>query len=154
MRTLVLGIGNPLLTDDGVGIEVARQVRAELAGRTDVAVEEACAGGLAVAERLIGYDRAVLVDAMEPGRKPGTVCVLEPGTGSSKSWNTSGAHDASLPVSMRFLKELGEPMPGRVAIVGIEAADLTSFAERLSPAVRDAVPEAMARVLELVGGAP
>ncbi|HEY3450179.1 MAG TPA: hydrogenase maturation protease [Myxococcales bacterium] len=157
MRTIVLGIGNPLLTDDGVGIEVARRVRARLAGRADVVVEEACAGGLAVAERLVGYDRAVLVDAVEPETKPGTVRVLRPEHKTKGSWNTVGAHDASLPVSLKFLQELGERIPEQVVIVGIEAHDLCSFAERLSPAVERAVPEAVARVVELVGaggGAP
>jgi len=151
MRTLVLGIGNPLLADDGVGLEVARRVRARVAGREGVVVEEACAGGLAVAERLVGYERALLVDAAEPRGEPGAVRLLAPG--AAASWNTGGPHDARLPVSMKLLADLGEPMPSELAVVAVEAADLGTFSERLTAPVERAVPEAVARVLEWLGGA-
>lgn len=151
MSTLVLGLGNPLLCDDGVGLEVARRVRAALAGRGDVRVEEACAGGLAVAERLVGYDRAVLVDAAAPGAgRPGALreVPLSPEAGS---WNTGGPHDADLATALRTLALLGARVPARVHLLAIEAQDLATFAERLTPEVAAAVPAAVARVLSLVG---
>jgi hydrogenase maturation protease len=63
MRTLVLGLGNPLLGDDAVGLKVAALVRERLGGAPGVDVEEEEAGGLRLMERMTGYDRAILVDA-------------------------------------------------------------------------------------------
>ena len=75
MKILVVGLGNPILTDDGVGVKVAYAVRDALAseGRNDVTVTEASVGGLRLMEMMVGYDRAILVDALQhPDAKPGT----------------------------------------------------------------------------------
>ena len=73
MRTLVLGLGNPLLGDDAVGLKVAALVRERLDGAPGVDVLEEEAGGLRLMERMTGYDRAVLVDAAVTGGTPGTI---------------------------------------------------------------------------------
>jgi len=82
MKTLVVGLGNPILTDDGVGVKVAYEVEkaiaaapVENAGVGDIDVIEACAGGLRLMELMIGYDRLVLIDAFTAanGHKPGTI---------------------------------------------------------------------------------
>ncbi len=57
MKTLVLGLGNPLLGDDAVGLRVAASLRGRLP--PDVELDEDYCGGLRLMERLAGYDRAV-----------------------------------------------------------------------------------------------
>ena len=57
MKTLVIGLGNPLLSDDSVGLHVIRQLRPLVADRPDVEVDEDYRGGLQLMERLVGYDR-------------------------------------------------------------------------------------------------
>ena len=154
VRILVIGVGNPLLADDGVGFEVARRIGEALAGRGDVTVATACAGGLSIAERMVGFDRAVLVDATEPiSGRPGTLHALSLG-GEIKSWNTLGTHDADLATALLLLAEMGERVPERIDLLGIEAADLTTFQERLTPEVARVVPLAVERVLGLVGSQP
>ena len=73
MKTLVLGLGNPVLTDDSVGLKVVEQLRPMLSSRPDLEVDEDYWGGLRLMERLIGFDRAVLVDAICTGAPPGTI---------------------------------------------------------------------------------
>ena len=78
MKTLVVGLGNPVLTDDGVGWHVLERVRERLAGRADIVFEPVCRGGLSLMETMVGYDRAVIVDAILTGAPPGTIMRLEP----------------------------------------------------------------------------
>lgn len=71
MKTLVLGMGNPILCDDGVGIRVAR-VLLEKPQLPDVTIEEFSLAGMDLLELLSGYDRAIIIDAIEAdGAKPG-----------------------------------------------------------------------------------
>jgi len=151
MRTIVLGIGNSLLTDNGVGLEVARQLGERLGRREDVLVEESAdAGGLAIAERLVGFDRAVLVDALSlPDGRPGTVHAFALGDGPT-TWNTLGSHDADVATSLKVFALLGKPVPEHVDVVGVEARELKRFGSALSPEVQQAVPLAVEKVLGLL----
>ena len=78
MSTLVLGLGNPILGDDGVGWKVAEQIQSQVETFTmPVDVEFASLGGLSLMERMLGYSRVILVDCLETGSAPvGTVRVL------------------------------------------------------------------------------
>lgn len=66
MKTLVLGLGNPTLTDDAVGLAVAREVR-KTVDNEHVAVREASVGGLSLLHLAEGYDRVIIIDAFENG---------------------------------------------------------------------------------------
>ena len=124
MSTLVLGLGNPILGDDGVGWKVAEQIqsRVETFG-TPVDVEFASLGGLSLMERMLGYSRVILVDCLETGSAPvGTVRVLrldeleDPMAGHSAS-----PHDASLMTALQAAQAMGAEIPSRVDVVTIEA---------------------------------
>jgi hydrogenase maturation protease len=152
-KTLVLGLGNPILGDDGVGWKVAEAVNALLGTMSArVEVEFASLGGLSLMERMLGYARAILVDSMETGRDPvGTVRVLaladleDPMSGHSAS-----AHDASLITALKAAESMGESVPARVDLVTIEARLSFDFTEVLSPEIAAAVPIAAAEVLKLL----
>ena len=60
MKTLIIGLGNPLVTDDSVGLRVVERLRPLLADRPDVEVAEDYWGGLRLMERMIGFDRAIV----------------------------------------------------------------------------------------------
>lgn len=64
MKTLVIGLGNPILTDDGVGIYAAQAVREALPINSKVAVKELSVGGLALMEAMVGYNYVILIDAL------------------------------------------------------------------------------------------
>ena len=149
MKTLVLGLGNPLLGDDSVGLKVAALVRERLGGREDVDVAEEEAGGLRLMERMTGYDRAVLVDACVSGAPPGTIRRLGPE--ELPTQRTAIAHGIDLPRALALGRSLGLPMPEVVRVVAIEAESVLEFRESMTPAVADAVEPAVAAVLDEVG---
>ncbi len=150
MKTLVIGLGNPILGDDGVGWRVAEQVRTHVA---DPGVEVDClaGGGLSLMERLVGYDQAILVDAISTGQAaPGQVScfgldqLLDPTAG-----HLSSAHDTSLQTALQLGARLGMPLPGRVMVVAIESQHVYEFSEELTPPVAAAVPEAVRRIVDI-----
>lgn len=154
-KMIVVGIGNPILSDDGAGWRVAEAVDALLAsGDTlpagwTIAVQRVCTGGLTLAEVLIDYDRAVIVDAiLSPGGTPGAVRLFRLGE-ISASLNTSSAHNLTLPAALQLLRSLGARVPPEesIRIVTIEAADVWTFGERFSPDVEASVAEAARQVL-------
>ena len=156
-RLLVLGLGNPILRDDGVGWRVVEEVQVRsaparpLSGATTNTggAEFDCValGGLALMERLVGYDRAVLVDAIQTRHgRPGAVYRL--GLDDLPTLNANAVHDATLKAALELGRRLGAELPDDVAIIAVEAADVLSFGEGLSPAVEAAVPEAAELVLQ------
>jgi hydrogenase maturation protease len=150
MCTLVLGLGNPLLGDDAVGLKVAALVRDRLNGAPGVDVEEEEAGGLRLMERMTGYDRVVLVDAAVTGGTPGEVRRLTPD--DLPTQRTATAHGIDLPSALLLGRQLGYPMPSEVTIVAIEAESVLEFRHDMTPAVAAAVEPAVAAVLEELAG--
>ncbi len=157
-RVLVLGIGNPILGDDGVGWRVAVAVGERLdvtpAGAIPVEVDCVAVGGLSLMERLVGYDRAILVDAFHgSGDPPGTLRVrtLDEVPGRETS-HLDSAHDVPLGVALEAGRRLGAVLPARVDVVSVEAARVDTFGELLTPAVDAAVPGAVRLVERLVAG--
>ena len=153
MRTIVIGVGNPILSDDSVGIRIARQLQETLppagrdvdGGATDgedvVDVTEVYAGGLRLMETLSGYDRAFLIDAVETGEgPPGTVHTFARQDLRALR-NVSGVHDTSLGMALQVADRLAMPLPGDIRIWGVEIGEHgMEFGESLSPAVAAAMP--------------
>lgn len=156
MRTLVLGLGNPILRDDTVGVLVAEAVRAAIAPqpRSPAVVETAAVGGLALMEQLIGYERAILVDALcRPGQPPGKVLrlTLDDLRSLQATERSVSPHDTSLCVAMELGRQMGLPLPDEVVIYAITVTELLDFDEEPTPPVAAAIPVATAAVLaELV----
>lgn len=158
MKTLVLGLGNPLITDDSVGLRVAAELKPLLADRSDVEVDEDYWGGLRLMERMVGYDRAIVIDAIVTGAPPGTIHRLR--VDSIATQRSASAHDVNLPTALAFGRQAGEKLPKDedILLVGIEADDILTFGEDCTPSVRAAIPAAVRDVLEALdrpqGGAP
>jgi hydrogenase maturation protease len=145
MRTVIIGVGNPMRGDDGVGLQVARELRERLAGEAAVDVVELCAGGLRLMEAMAGYERAIVVDAMESGGAPGTVRRLDAGS-LAETRNASSTHDGSLADALRLGREAGLRIPDDIRIWAVEAGDVATFGEGLTPRVEAAVGAVVAAV--------
>jgi hydrogenase maturation protease len=156
--TLIIGLGNPILTDDAVGWRVAHAVRETLQEESGhlltapVEITEACVGGLSLAELMIGYQRAIVIDAvMTREGVPGCIYHLKlsdlPGT-----LNTASSHDTNLITALEALRRFGAIVPAddAVDIVAIEAQNVLTFSEECTPAVEESIPLAVEAVLRLL----
>lgn len=154
MKTLVIGLGNPILGDDGVGWRVVEEIARKTADRNDIEVDTVSLGGLSLMERITGYSRVILVDSFFTGKKPiGTVCMF-PLTELSElsSGHTTAIHDTSLRNALNVGRSMDISLPRDedVLIVAIEAENVFDFSEILSPQVEAAVPQAVEAVLQLI----
>ncbi len=133
---LVIGLGNPILGDDGVGWRVAGAVRAQLAEQPPPQpVEIDC----------------VALGATQTGRPAGSVAQYDlEALPDYASFNSTAPHDASLQTALRLGRAMGVRLPTAVLIVGIEAEQLYDFSETLTPAVAAAVPAAAQTVIAAV----
>ena len=143
-RAVVVGLGNPLLSDDGVGIYAARLLAERLAG-APVAVEESSWGGMRFLDLLTGYERAVIIDAIQWRHgPPGTVYRLPPDE-AVPTVRAVSFHDISLGTALALGKQLGIPLPTELVFLAVEAGDVLTVAEGCSPEVAGALP-AVARL--------
>ncbi len=152
MKTLILGLGNPLLGDDAIGLKVADRLRERLQGHDDVDVEQDETGGLRLMERLAGYERAVIVDAIVSGGTPGEIHRLE--SGDVPTQRTAIAHGIDLPRALELGRALGLAMPASVRVVAIEAESVLEFRHDMTEAVAAALEPAVAAVLQELGATP
>jgi hydrogenase maturation protease len=154
MKTLVIGLGNPILGDDGVGWRVVEEIARKTADRNDIEVDTVSLGGLSLMERITGYGRVILVDSFFTGIKPiGTVSMF-PLTELPElsSGHTTAIHDTSLRNALNVGRSMDISLPRDedVLIVAIEAENVFDFSEILSPQVEAAVPQAVEAVLQLI----
>jgi hydrogenase maturation protease len=154
MKTLVIGLGNPILGDDGVGWRVVEEIARKTTDRSDVEVDTASLGGLSLMERLTGYERVILVDSIFSGEKPiGTVSKFRLNElPDLSSGHTTAIHDTSLRNALNVGRSMDISLPRDedVQIVAIEAENVYDFSETLSTAVEAAVPHAVEAVLQLI----
>jgi len=138
---LVLGLGNPLLADDGVGLELLRRLGAEPFWPPD-AVELLDGGtqGIALLPHLEGRRALLVLDAVALGASPGTVHVL-PGARVPAAPRGLGAHEGNAAELLAAATLTGD-LPETVAVVGVEPAVIRTH-EGLSPAVEAALPGAL-----------
>ena len=153
MKTLIIGLGNPIRGDDGVGWKIANELSALIDPDSEVEIDYVALGGLSLMERMLGYERVILIDSMETGQNPaGTVSVFPlaelktPFAGHSAS-----AHDASLMTALQAAQSIGAEVPARVDVVAIEAKNVYDFSEQLSREIAEAVPVAVQEALKLLG---
>lgn len=151
MKTLVVGLGNPILGDDGIGWKVAEEVEKRLTG--DAAVDVMCLslGGISLMEHLIGYDSVVLVDAFSMDAPVGSISVLKLSQLPNYSaFHITSVHDTSLQKAMELGREMGAHLPDDVMIVGVATETIHDFSEDLSPPVARVAPCVINIVLDLL----
>ncbi|MBK7895939.1 MAG: hydrogenase maturation protease [Candidatus Promineifilaceae bacterium] len=149
MKTLVVGLGNPILGDDGIGWVVADAVQERL---PQVEVDCLALGGLSLMERLIGYDRVIIVDSIQTknGRSGQVTTFPLDALPDLSAGHTTAVHDTSLQTAIQLGRQMGAALPTAIQIVAVEAERVYDFSDELSPEVAAAVPEATAVVLDLV----
>ena len=140
VETIIIGIGNPVLTDDSVGLKIADRLEERLRGRPGVTVTQLCCGGLKLMETMAGHERAIIIDAIRGGgAAPGTLYALGPES-LPQTRNICSSHDASLPVALEFGSAVGLRLPSSLRIWAVEADNLSDYDENLSPDVERALP--------------
>jgi hydrogenase maturation protease len=150
-RTVVIGLGSPIMSDDAVGLKVSEAV--EALGLPDVDTLQEAVGGLEIIPMISGYRFAVIVDAILTGEyEPGTVLIFDPESFDCTVANVP-AHDVNLATAIKMGRQIDNSvMPEIIKFVAVEAEDLITVSEEMTPKVAAAVGPAKNAVLHLLSG--
>lgn len=149
--SLILGLGNPILSDDGFGPRVAEALRDVLPAGAGVHVETASVAGFHLLDLLQGYDRALLVDIAVTGEcAPGSLRFWDP-CDARQSWTLGGSHQMDLATTLELGSRLGFPMPREVAVLVAEAREVETIGTDMTRALVDAIPAATRMALRWGG---
>ena len=137
MNTLILGIGNPILTDDGVGIEIAQRLKEENAKLKVIETSEA---GITLLDLIAGYDKLIIIDSIKTEKgKPGDLYKLEPGD-LKPSKDFSSSHSIGIATALELGQRLGYRIPEYISIYAVEIKDNTTFGEKCTEEVEQRLP--------------
>jgi hydrogenase maturation protease len=147
MKTLVLGLGNSILSDDGVGIKVSQGLREKLRD-PQVTVDESSLAGISLLDFVVGYDQVIIVDAIQTKEgNAGQIYRMGP-EDFSFAKHLSSPHQINLVTALELGKMLSLAMPQKITIFAVEAKDITTFSEKCTPEVERAIPKVAKMVLE------
>ncbi len=144
MKTIILGVGNQILGDDGVGIHVVKELKKHLQNNSNVTIDEAITGGMNLLDLLLGYEKAIIVDAVKSDdAKEGEVKRIP--LGDFKTMHSCNPHDVSLTEAIEMAEKLGEKrIPTEIVVIGIMMKQIPcEFKENLSSNIASAVPKAV-----------
>lgn len=143
-KILILGIGNILLADEGVGVHVINYLRRQYIP-DDVEILDGGTAGADLIEQICGRQKIIVIDAMYTGHRPGTIMRFNPQTLKPADAPQLSLHSLDLPQTLAMADLLGCP-PQDVIIFGIQPEKIECSME-LTPVIRAAVPEAAELIL-------
>ncbi len=146
---LVLCLGNEVVSDDALGFVVAERLTGvDLPPEVEVTAVALAGFGLL---ELLQQRRAVLiVDAIVTGKEPpGHIHFFRAGT-MTPTQHLVGSHQINLPHALQLGQMLGLDMPERIDVLAVEAADVQTLAEQLTPPVEHAVPKVVQKVIDWI----
>ena len=145
---LILGIGNLLRTDDGVGVHVVNRLNdsQELPDWVEAIDLGTC--GLDIPGMIQGRDHVIVIDALEADEEPGGIFKIDALHLASSKPHAISLHEAGIVEALKSLEMLGERPD--VEILGVVAQDLSTMGMELTRAVKAAIPKVMKLVLQSV----
>jgi hydrogenase maturation protease len=143
LRALILGLGNPILSDDAVGLLVARSLFERIGGK-DVDLIEAATSGLQTVQLLSHYDRAVVIDSIQDEARAGQARRLEVDELRTSPLHCS--HGVGLGEAISLGRKLGIRLPDPILVYAIAVADPYTFGERLTPELERALPSIVEQI--------
>jgi hydrogenase maturation protease len=137
-------MGNPILSDDAVGIRIAERLSRRLGPCEGLAVrEECCTGGLELLEVVEGFDRLIVLDSIKTeGGRPGDWYRFD-GTALRETMHLNNVHDANFATAMELGRQMGVRVPddADIHVLAVEISENLTFGDRLSPELEAAMPE-------------
>jgi len=143
--TLVLGIGNPILSDDAVGIKIAQ--RLEVA-KPDVTVEQTNEAAIALLDLITDYDKLIIIDSIKTKQgKAGELYKLNlEDFRPNKDFTSS--HGMDIATAFEVGRSLGCRMPQSVSIYAIEVKDNENFSEQCTKEVAERLPIIVKQIID------
>jgi len=136
MRTLVLGLGNLVHSDDGAGIHAVQRMQTDARVPSDVVIIDGGTQGLSLLPHISGFERLLVIDAVDAGEPPGTLIRLE-GRALADMPGNASVHPLGFSDLMVAMKLLGD-LPAEVVVFGVQPMS-TEWSAELTPPVEKAL---------------
>ena len=148
-KILVLGIGNDILTDDGIGPKLVEDLK--MSGHPGhVKFQHAFVGGLEILEVIQGYEKVIFIDAIiTKGGIPGTVYHFKP-EDFRETLHLSNLHDVNFLTSLELGKRMNMPLPADIHIIAVEVVEDRIFSDHFSPEIEKLYPQIQQSVRDIV----
>ncbi len=138
VKTLVLGLGNLVLSDDGLGVHAVEALRADPRVPPEVVLMDGGTQGLNLLPHISAYQRLLVIDAIDVGEKPGTLVRIE-GKALQRLSGKASVHQLGFADLLVALELLGES-PEEVVLFGVQPLS-TDWGTELTPPVADALSQ-------------
>ena len=149
---LLLGMGNDILRDDGIGLYVVREAARLIPPSWPLTVKETTLSGLNLLELVDGYSDLYLADAIHaPDFSPGSLVDFTADSQTGLSLRLSFLHDADIFTVMAFGRRVGYDMPRLREIFAIAVSDPWTLDERCSADLERQIPSLAHRILQTIG---
>jgi len=150
MKTLVLGIGNDLLADEGVGVHAVRRLQGEMGERADVELLDGGTLSFTLAGPIAGADHLIVIDATQLHAAPGTVRLFrnEEMDEFLNAGKRKSVHEVGL-IDLMAIARLTDALPRERALIGVQPQKV-DWATAPTPAVTDALPAVCALTRRLI----
>ena len=146
MKIAILGVGNILLKDEGIGVRVVQQLESGYSFPPNIALIDGGTAGPHLLDLFSDYDDIIIIDAVQGGEQPGTLYRFRPDQITSDSSMGLSIHQMGVMEVLSQARLLGKKPT--VTIIGIEPQDISAWGMELSPVIEQKIPELIARVLE------
>ncbi|HUS87700.1 MAG TPA: hydrogenase maturation protease [Bacteroidales bacterium] len=135
-KRLILGVGNDVLMDDGIGPRIVNDLQRDLPSDHFTCYQTINLGGLEILEFIRNYDEVVIIDAIKTaGGTPGDVYILTPGD-FKETCHLSSFHDVSFLTALKLGDKLQYKLPEIIVIIAVEIVEDLCFGEHFSPLVQ------------------
>ncbi len=145
-RIVVMGVGNVLLSDEGVGVRVLRELRARYDFPANVRLVDGGVLGLSLTGTFMDADQVIVIDAVRGGDEPGTIYRFAWEAKPEHVQYKDSLHQIDLMETMALLPLVGDPPS--VLVVGVEYEDIDNWGLTLTPKVERAVPHLVELVVQ------
>jgi len=146
--TAVVGLGNLVHADDGIGVHAIQRLMTDPRVPSDVVLMDGGTQGLSLLPHVSGFDRLLVIDAIDVGESPGTLIRLE-GKACDGLCGKPSVHQLGFADMMIAMRLLGDEVP-EVVVLGVQPLS-TEWSEYLTPPVEralDALPDLVLAQLE------
>jgi hydrogenase maturation protease len=148
-KTLVLGIGNDILTDDGIGPKIVNDLKT-LERSPELIFETTTLGGLEILEIIKNYEKVIIIDAIRTQNGiPGEIYVYTPAD-FKETLHLSNLHDINFLTALELGKKLDIPLPEEIYIIAIEIVEDQVFGTSFTPVIEEKYPEIVQSVTDLI----
>jgi len=150
-EVLILGLGNPILSDDSVGLRVVDTLKEIINTKNNVDFYKVATSGIEILDIISGYKHLILIDVIKTGKDKIGTLTKHKISDFNNSIHLTNPHQLNLPSVIELANKTGIPVPEVIDIFTIEVEDIYTFSLECLPELKNKIPEIAKEILNKSG---